>query len=407
MKKGKIIIDPVYGFIHIPDGILLQIIRHPWFRRLSRIKQLGLNNEVYPGAQHTRFQHSLGAYKLMGEALQSLEQKGVIILEQEAEAALAAILLHDIGHGPFSHVLEHTLMLDTSHEDLSLLILERLNEEFQHKLDLAIRIFKGDYPRYFFHELICSQLDVDRLDYLNRDSFFTGVREGNIGTSRIIGTLDVSEEHIVVESKGLYSIENYLVTRRLMYWQVYLHKTTIAAEAILTGTLKRARHLLATGKQIEGSPALLFFLKNNVDKRMFKENEKCLQYYVELDDSDIWSALKLWQHHDDRILSILSKNFVNRNLFKVEVYEEAPSKDSVLQKREEVAKNLDIGFEDTDYFVLVKSIKKMMYSKQSDAIRLQFPNGKIRTMSEVSDIIRSDNIQEADHKYYFCYQRTC
>lgn len=407
MKKGKIIIDPVYGFIHIPDGILLQIVRHPWFRRLSRIKQLGLNNEVYPGAQHTRFQHSLGAYKLMGEALQSLEQKGVIILEQEAEAALAAILLHDTGHGPFSHILEHTLMQGTHHEDLSLLIMECLNEEFQHKLDLAIRIFKGDYPRCFFHELICSQLDVDRLDYLNRDSFFTGVREGNIGTSRIIGMLDVADEHIVVESKGIYSIENYLVTRRLMYWQVYLHKTAIAAEMVLTGTLKRARQLLAIGKQVGGSPALLFFLQNNVDKNMFKEDKRCLQYYAELDDSDIWSALKQWQHHDDRILSTLSRNFVNRNLFKVEVSDKAPSENTILQKREEVARCLNLDFDDTEYFVNVKSTEKMMYSKQADAIRLQYPNGDIRTMPEVSDIIRNDNTQEADRKYYFCYQRTC
>ena len=303
MNSAKIINDPVFGFIKIPRGLLYGIVEHPLFQRLNRINQLGLASVVYPGARHTRFQHSIGAFHLMTEAVRSLQEKGNFIFDSEAEAVEAAILMHDIGHGPFSHVLEDTLIHDISHEEISLLMMEEINRHFNGQLNLAISVFKGEYPKNFLHQLISSQLDMDRLDYLRRDSFYTGVTEGNIGSARIIKMLNVIDDSLVVEHKGIYSLENYLTTRRLMYWQVYLHRTCVAYEKVLVNMLNRAKYLLRNGQQVFASPALLYFLANDVDKVWFDTHPETLVNYGELDDSDIWSAMKAWKHHDDKILA--------------------------------------------------------------------------------------------------------
>lgn len=302
MSEAKIINDPVFGFIRIPRGLLYGIVEHPLFQRLNRINQLGLASVVYPGARHTRFQHSLGAFHLMTEAVLNLQQKGNFIFDSEAEAVEAAILMHDIGHGPFSHVLENSLIRDISHEEISLMMMEEINAHLQGQLNLAISIFKGEYGKNFLHQLISSQLDMDRLDYLRRDSFYTGVTEGNIGSARIIKMLNVVDDSLVVEQKGIYSLENYLTTRRLMYWQVYLHRTCVAYEKVLINMLMRAKHLMREGHQVFAPPALLYFLQNEVDAQWFNSHPEALRYYEELDDSDIWSAMKAWKHSNDKIL---------------------------------------------------------------------------------------------------------
>ena len=308
MNTHKIISDPVFGFIKIPRGLLYDIVQHPYFQRLTRINQLGLASVVYPSARHSRFQHSLGAFHLMSEAVKSLTEKGVYIFDSEAEAVEAAILMHDIGHGPFSHVLENTLIHGISHEDLSLLMMEQINREMNGQLNLAISIFKDEYPNKIFHQLISSQLDMDRLDYLRRDSFYTGVTEGNIGSARIIKMLNVKDERLVVDAKGIYSIENFLTTRRLMYWQVYLHRTAVGYEKVLINTLKRAKMLAQqkTANVLEAiSLPLRYFLENDIDAQWFMSHPEALQMYAELDDNDIWSAMKTWKHSDDPILSLL------------------------------------------------------------------------------------------------------
>ena len=317
--ESKIINDPVFGFIKIPKGLLYNLVRHPLLQRLTRIKQLGLSSVVYPGAQHTRFQHSLGAYYLMSEAIQQLTAKGNFIFDSEAEAVEAAILLHDVGHGPFSHVLEDTIVQGVSHEEISLMLMERINREMNGQLSLAIRIFRDEYPKRFLHQLVSGQLDMDRLDYLRRDSFYTGVTEGNIGSARIIKMLDVKDDQLVVEAKGIYSIENFLMARRLMYWQVYLHKTSVAYERMLISALLRAKELAARGDEVFASPALRFFLYNDIDREAFFSRPECIENFVLLDDNDIWTALKVWCSHPDKVLSTLSAGMVNRRIFKVEI----------------------------------------------------------------------------------------
>ena len=325
--ERKIINDPVFGFINIPKGLLYDIVRHPLLQRLNRIKQVGLSSVVYPGAQHTRFQHSLGAFYLMSEAITQLASKGNFIFDSEAEAVQAAILLHDIGHGPFSHVLEDTIVKGVSHEEISLMLMERMNREMNGQLSLAIQIFKDEYPKRFLHQLVSGQLDMDRLDYLRRDSFYTGVSEGNIGSARIIKMLDVADDHLVVESKGIYSIENFLTARRLMYWQVYLHKTSVAYERMLISALLRAKELASKGVELFASPALKFFLYNHIDPEVFYNNPDCLENFIQLDDNDIWTALKVWSTHTDKVLSTLSLGMINRNIFKVEICSEPISEE--------------------------------------------------------------------------------
>ena len=395
----KIINDPVFGFIRIPEGLLLDIVNHPAFFRLSRIKQLGLASVVYPGAQHTRFQHSLGAYHLMTRATESLKRKGHFIFDSEEEAVLAAILLHDVGHGPFSHVLENTLTEGISHEEISLLIMERINEEMNGALTLAIKIFKGEYPKQFLHQLISSQLDMDRLDYLRRDSFFTGVTEGNIGSARIIDMLNVVDDHLVVEKKGIYSIENYLVTRRLMYWQVYLHKTAVAAEHVLINALRRAKWLTAQGVELFASPALQYFLNSPSLGQGWEEA------YLALDDNDIWCALNVWQHHDDKVLALLAQDFINRHIFRVEVSDIPFSETYVEQKTADIAEHFGLSLDDARYLVAQKEVGKEMYNLYDDRIEILEKDGTIRDVTEVSDMLNIDTLSKQVHKYYLCTQR--
>ena len=406
MNDAKIINDPVFGFIKIPQGLLLNIVQHPLMQRLTRIKQLGMANVVYPAAQHTRFQHSIGAFHLMSEAILSLQQKGHFIFDSEAEAVEAAILMHDIGHGPFSHVLEDTLITGISHEEISLLMMEQINREMQGALNLALKIFKGDYPKQFLHELISSQLDMDRLDYLRRDSFFTGVTEGNIGSARIIKMLDIVDDKLVVNSKGIYSIENYLTTRRLMYWQVYLHKTTVAFEKMLVNTLRRAKMLARQGKELFASPALRYFLYNEVDANFFEQHhDEALHNYSMLDDSDIWSALKVWMTSDDKILALLSSNLINRHIFRVEIHEEPVTQERIDEVLEMMTNNFDISREDASYLMSVNTIQKDMYDVNDDRIAILYRDGSIRDISDASEILNVALLSKKIRKYYLCYQR--
>ena len=402
----KIINDPVFGFIRVPKGILYEIVKHPYFYRLSRIKQLGLAYMVFPGAQHTRFQHSLGAYHLATNAMRSLVRKGNFIFDSEEEAVNAAILLHDIGHGPFSHVLENTLIKGVSHEEISLMVMKRMDTEFRGELALAIKIFRNEYHKKFLHQLISSQLDVDRLDYLRRDSFFTGVTEGNIGSSRIIDMLNVVEDNLVVEQTGIYSIENYLVSRRLMYWQVYLHKTAVAAEHMLIKVLLRAKYLAANGETLFASPALHYFLYNDVDKNAFLSSEEPLNHFLSLDDYDIWCSLKVWQNHKDPILSLLSRNLINRRIFKVEVSDEPFEEDYISIKANEISTTLKISMNNVlEYLVCEKEVGKDMYNIYDDSIDILDKSGEVKDISNVSDMLNIDTLSKHVKKYYLCYQR--
>lgn len=405
MNDSKIINDPVFGFIKIPKGILLDIVKHPLMQRLTRIKQNGLASVVYPGAQHTRFQHSIGAYHLMSEAVLSLQQKGHFIFDSEAEAVEAAILMHDIGHAPFSHVLEGTLIHDISHEEISLMMMEKINREMNGALNLALKIFKDEYPKRFLHQLISSQLDMDRLDYLRRDSFFTGVTEGNIGSARIIKMLDVVEDQLVVESKGIYSVENYLTSRRLMYWQVYLHKTAVGYEKILVNLLKRAKHLATEGQEVFASPQLAYFLYNNVDATFFHEHEKSLDMYELLDDNDIWSSAKVWMHHEDRILALLASDFVNRQLFKMEVQETPFEAEYLDHIRQGLIDNLHVSEDEVEYLMSYNTIAKDMYEADEDRITIVYKDGSMKDIADASDLFNIAIPSKKIRKYYLCHQR--
>lgn len=405
MQASKIINDPVFGFINIPRGLLYDIVRHPLLQRLNRIKQVGLSSVVYPGAQHTRFQHSLGAFYLMSEAIQHLRAKGNFIFDSEAEAVKAAILMHDIGHGPFSHVLENTIVQGISHEEISLMLMERINREVGGQLTLAIQIFKDEYPKRFLHQLVSGQLDMDRLDYLSRDSFYTGVSEGNIGAARIIKMLDVKDDQLVVESKGIYSIENFLVARRLMYWQVYLHKTSVAYENMLVSALLRAKELASKGVELFASPALKFFLYNDINRERFKNDPKCLENFILLDDNDIWTALKVWCNHNDIILATLSQGMVNREIFKVEVSPTPCTEERLNTISERIAKQLHISKEDTRYFISTPSIEKNMYNPADDSIDILYNDGSTTNIAEASDMLHLSVLSKKVKKYYICYLR--
>ena len=405
MQASKIINDPVFGFINIPKGLLYNIVRHPILQRLNRIKQVGLSSVVYPGAQHTRFQHSLGAFYLMSEAIQHLQAKGNFIFDSEAEAVKAAILMHDIGHGPFSHVLEDTIVQGISHEEISLMLMESINREFAGQLTLAIQIFKDEYPKRFLHQLVSGQLDMDRLDYLSRDSFYSGVSEGNIGAARIIKMLDVKNDQLVVESKGIYSIENFLVARRLMYWQVYLHKTSVAYEKMLVSTLLRAKELANMGVELFASPALKFFLYNDINRERFKNDPECLEKFLLLDDNDIWTALKVWCNHNDIILSTLSQGMVNREVFKVEVSAQPPTEEQIDAISERIANQLYINKKDSHYFISTTSIEKNMYNPADDSIDILYNDGSTTNIAEASDMLNISVLSKKVKKYYLCYLR--
>lgn len=403
--ERKIINDPVFGFINIPKGLLYDIVRHPLLQRLTRIKQVGLSSVVYPGAQHTRFQHSLGAFYLMSEAITQLTSKGNFIFDNEAEAVQAAILLHDIGHGPFSHVLEDTIVQGVSHEEISLMLMERMNKEMNGQLSLAIQIFKDEYPKRFLHQLVSGQLDMDRLDYLRRDSFYTGVTEGNIGSARIIKMLDVADDRLVIESKGIYSIENFLTARRLMYWQVYLHKTSVAYERMLISTLLRAKELASQGVELFASPALHFFLYNDINHTEFHNNPDCLENFIQLDDNDIWTALKVWSNHPDKVLSTLSLGMINRNIFKVENSAEPIGEDRIKELTLQISQQLGITLSEANYFVSTPSIEKNMYDPADDSIDIIYKDGTIKNIAEASDMLNISLLSKKVKKYYLCYQR--
>ena len=405
MNDSKIINDPIFGFIKIPHGLLLNIVEHPLMQQLTRIKQLGLTSMVYPSAQHTRFQHSLGAFHLMSEAITSLTQKGIFIFDSEEEAVEAAILMHDIGHCPFSHVLEHTLISGISHEEISLLMMEQINREMKGELNLALKIFKNEYPKKFLHQLISSQLDMDRLDYLRRDSFFTGVTEGNIGSARIIKILDVVDDRLVVNSKGLYSIEHYLMARRLMYWQVYMHKTTVSSEKVLVNALLRAKHLAYEGKDIFATPCLKYFLYNDIDAETFKNSEEAQKKYAMLDDNDIWSSLKVWTESSDKTLSILSSNILNRNLFKIDITDKPADSEQIHGIRTKLADYFGISYEEARYLMSDGMIQKDMYDVNDEHISILFKDNTVKDISEASEVMNIALLSKKIRKYYFCYQR--
>lgn len=404
-----IINDPVYGFTSIPRGLLDEIIRQPEFQRLDHIRQLGTSSFVYPSAKHSRKQHSIGAFHLMQEALLSLSQKGEFIFDSEQEAAEAAILLHDVGHGPFSHVLENVLTKGVSHEDISLLVMERINQKLNGEISLAIKIFKDEYHKHFLHELLSSQLDMDRMDYVNRDSFYCGVQEGSIGAARIIKMLNVKDDHLVVEHKGLFTVENYLMARRLMYWQVYLHKTVVAAEEVLRSALRRAKELAAAGEILFCTPALHFFLYQQVNREVFYQNEDALENFLQLTDADILCSLNVWQQHSDRILATLAKNFITRRLFKVEVLSGDTTDIEIAQHiarlRRETAEIMNISEEEASYFVTSKRVSKDMYSATSEGIDILQTDGTIQEMSRLSNIVRGDTPQEFKDKSIFVFRQ--
>ena len=406
MNDHKIINDPVFGFIKIPRGLLYSIVEHPLMQRLGRINQLGLASVVYPGARHTRFQHSLGAFHLTSEAIMTLQQKGQFIFDSEAEAVLAAILMHDIGHGPFSHVLENTLIHGISHEEISLMMMEQINRDMGGQLNLAISIFKGNYPKNFLHQLISSQLDMDRLDYLCRDSFYTGVTEGCVGSARIIKMLNVVDDALVVDSKGIYSLENYLTTRRLMYWQVYLHKTAVACEKVLVNTLLRAKYLTQQGEDVFAPPSLKYFLQNDVNAEWFTKHEEALRMYEDLDDSDIWSAMKAWQHSSDKILATLAADMLNRHIFKVEVNEEPVGEERISEIAEGIAAEMGITVDDARrYMMSINTVQKDMYNVEDDSITILYKDGTMKDVSEASELLNVQLLSKKIRKYYLCFQR--
>lgn len=405
MNKRKIFNDPVYGFIAIPTEIIFDLIEHPYFQRLRRIQQLGLTNYIYPGAQHTRFQHALGALHLMGQALDVLKSKGHEISKAEAEAVQIAILLHDIGHGPYSHTLERSLITGVSHETLSGLIMQRLNVQFDGKLSLAIEIFNNKYHKAFLHQLVSGQLDMDRLDYLNRDSFFTGVYEGVIGYDRIIKMLEIHEGNLVVEAKGIYSIEKFIIARRLMYWQVYLHKTVLSAEQMLWKALMRAREVMRKGKLLFASPALLYFLTNELIEYDFVKKPETLEYFSSLDDFDIFNALKVWSSHEDTVLAYLCRSLVDRKLLKVTIQTEPFSEQQIEKLRQKVMDKYHIPADDAAYFVFSDSTSNYAYSREVDSINILYKNGKLKDIADASDQLNISVLSHPVVKYYLCYPK--
>jgi HD superfamily phosphohydrolase len=404
MIKKKIINDPVYGFITIPSDLIYEIISHPYFQRLRHIKQLGLTQYVYPGALHTRFQHALGAMHLMGSVLDNLRLKGVEISHEEYEASQISILLHDIGHGPFSHTLEHVLLTGIKHESLSYLFIDKLNEELNNALHLTKQIFRNSYKRKFFHQLISSQLDIDRLDYLKRDCFFTGVQEGTIGVDRIVAMLNVHHDELVVEEKGIYSIENFLNARRLMYWQVYLHKTSVSAERMLVNIIRRAQALVRADEALPASDALRLFLKKNFTLHDFKEDERLLENFGNLDDNDIWGALKSWQSHGDHILALLSRMLLQRQLFKVRLSAEPIKKSEVENIREAIMKAYSTFRSETTYLFSHGVVSNEAYA-EGHQINILMRNGELLDIAQASDLPNIKAISKIVKKNYLCWPK--
>jgi len=404
-KKDKIINDPIYGFVKLDKGIITDLIDHPYFQRLRKIAQLGLSYLVYPGAHHTRFHHAIGCMHLMNKAINQIRYKGHEITEDEAEGLKIAILLHDIGHGPFSHALEHSIASNISHEHLSLLFMQRLNEQFNGKLSLAIEIFQNKHPKQFLYQLVSSQLDMDRLDYLKRDSFFTGVTEGNIGTERIINMLDVVDDKLVVEEKGIYSIEKFLIARRLMYWQVYLHKTVVSAENMLIKTLQRAKELLNDGKEVYTNPYLGEFLKNNYTINDFENNTKLLDDFAELDDFDIYSSLKYWKNNPDFVLSSLSKMILNRKLLKIKVQNTAFTASEIETEIDTVEQYYNITKQEAEYFIFSDKVSNSTYNIEKANINILMKNGDVIDITSASGQFNIEALKRTINKYFLCYPK--
>jgi HD superfamily phosphohydrolase len=402
LNKKKIINDPVYGFITIPSELIFDLIEHPYFQRLRYIKQLGMTHLVYPGALHTRFHHALGAMHLMSLTIETLCNKGHDITPEEEEAVTIAILLHDIGHGPFSHALEQTIVEGISHEDISSVLMDRLNEQFDGRLTMAIDVFNGTYHKKFLHQLVSSQLDMDRMDYLTRDSFFTGVSEGVISFDRIIKMLNVKDDHVVVEEKGIYSIEKFLVARRLMYWQVYLHKTVIAGELMLGKILERSRELSLEGEDLFATPALKYFLTNNITINAFVNSNNDLDTFASLDDTDIMSAIKVWATHDDFILSSLCKNLITRNLYHVEISNVAPTADVINTLVERAVEQYGITEDEASYFVFTDSITNKAYKVGDGNIRILMKDGSVQDITTASDNSNLEALAKTVKKYVLC-----
>jgi uncharacterized protein len=404
-NKRKNINDPVYGFITIPDELTFDLIEHQYFQRLRRIKQLGLTNYVYPSATHTRFQHALGSMHLMKQSLQVLRSKGTEITKEEESGVLFAILLHDIGHGPFSHTMEQSLIPDLTHEDLSLLFMEELNRQFSGALSTAIRIFRNEYPKRFLHQLVSSQLDMDRIDYLSRDSFFTGVAEGVINTDRIINMLAVAGDELVVEAKGIYSIEKFIMARRLMYWQVYLHKTVLAADRMLISILRRAKFLSDAGEKLFATPWLASFLTGERVTEGSLCDPFCLHDFSRLDDDDIFSSVKTWMNHKDPVLSVVCMNLVDRHLFRAEMQNEPFDEDYLAAIRRETENRLGLDAAETGYFVIVDKVTNNAYSPKSDRIRILLKNNRLLDLSEASEQLNISVLSGPVSKHVLFYPK--
>jgi HD superfamily phosphohydrolase len=402
-NKLKIFNDPIYGFITIPNSLVYDLIQHPYFQRLRRISQMGLSYLVYPGAHHTRFHHALGAMHMMQQAIEVLRFKEVDISKEEENALLIAILLHDIGHGPFSHAMEHSIVEEVNHESISLLFMNKLNEEFNGQLSLAIQVFKGEYHRKFMLQLISSQLDMDRMDYLKRDSFYSGVAEGNINSDRLIQMMNVVDDVLVMEEKGIYSIEKFLMARRLMYWQAYLHKTSLVAELTLTKTLQRAKELLQKGIDIECSKPLKYFMEHKVSLENFLTHD--LDTFAQLDDFDIISALKVWQLHEDFILSSLSKMIINRDLSKIKLNSEKFPVEVLQEMTSRFAKDHNITMQEAKYFIFKGKIKNQAYSKEAEPIRILRKDRTIEDVVEASDQLNLKALSKPVTKYFICYPK--
>ena len=403
INKRKILNDPIYGFITIPNELIYDLVQHPYFQRLRRISQMGLSYLVYPGATHTRFHHALGCMHLMQKAIEILRFKEVLISIEEENALLIAILLHDMGHGPFSHAMEHSIVEEINHESISLLFMEQLNVEFDNKLALAIKIFKGDYHRKFMLQLISSQLDMDRMDYLKRDSFYSGVNEGNINSERLIQMMNVVDDVLVIEEKGIYSVEKFLMARRLMYWQAYLHKTSLVAELILTKILKRAKELTQKGIVLNCSEPLFYFMKNKVELENF--DNLILDKFAQLDDFDIISALKSWQTNDDYILSTLSKMLINRDLLKIKLSQDKITKEEKEVYLEKLSSKENISIQDANYFIFKGKIINQAYSSVAEPIRILMKNGIVEDVVEASDQLNLKALSKEVTKYYICYPK--
>lgn len=402
-NKLKIFNDPIYGFITIPNTLIYDLIQHPYFQRLRRISQMGMSYLVYPGAHHTRFHHALGCMHIMQKAVQTLQFKGVAVSEEEENALYIAILLHDIGHGPYSHAMEHSIVEEVHHEELSLFFMEQLNREFDGKLALAIQVFKGEYHRKFMLQLISSQLDMDRMDYLKRDSFYSGVAEGNINSERLIQMMHVQDDVLVIEEKGIYSVEKFLVARRLMYWQAYLHKTSVVAELILTKILKRAKELTQKGITLPCSEPLQFFMQNKISLVDF--DKSVLDKFAFLDDYDVMGAIKSWQFHDDFVLQSLCKMVLNRDLLKIQMTDDKPNKENLLAIKNKYMTHAKISDKEADYFVFKGKLKNQAYSKSSEPIRILKKDKTVEDVVEASDQLHLKALSKPVTKYFICFPK--